>query len=81
MHGEGPDVTPVKVLNCDTISQVGLFCFRSEGLQDTNILNKFIFYVLFFIYIYNVILCYMYILLYILYFIYIIYISWKNKDK
>ena len=26
MHGEGPDVTPVKVLNCDTISQVGV-CF------------------------------------------------------
>lgn len=25
MHGEGPDVTPVKVLNCDTISQVSLF--------------------------------------------------------
>lgn len=22
VHGEGPDVTPVKVLNCDTISQV-----------------------------------------------------------
>ena len=22
MHGEGPDVTPVKVLNCDTVSQV-----------------------------------------------------------
>uniref|UniRef100_A0A667YXG2 Plexin b2a, tandem duplicate 1 n=1 Tax=Myripristis murdjan TaxID=586833 RepID=A0A667YXG2_9TELE len=24
VHGEGPDVTPVKVLNCDTISQVSL---------------------------------------------------------
>lgn len=22
VHGEGPDITPVKVLNCDTISQV-----------------------------------------------------------
>lgn len=22
VHGEGPDVTPVKVLSCDTISQV-----------------------------------------------------------
>lgn len=22
VHGEGPDVTPVKVLNCDTITQV-----------------------------------------------------------
>uniref|UniRef100_A0A8C4EJ76 Plexin b2a, tandem duplicate 1 n=1 Tax=Dicentrarchus labrax TaxID=13489 RepID=A0A8C4EJ76_DICLA len=29
VHGEGPDVTPVKVLNCDTISQVG-FCFLSQ---------------------------------------------------
>lgn len=24
VHGEGPDVTPVKVLNCDTITQVGV---------------------------------------------------------
>lgn len=22
VHGEGPDVTPVKVLNCDTVTQV-----------------------------------------------------------
>lgn len=30
VHGEGPDVTPVKVLNCDTISQVGV-CFSAAG--------------------------------------------------
>lgn len=27
VHGEGPDVTPVKVLNCDTISQVRIFFY------------------------------------------------------
>lgn len=28
VHGEGPDVTPVKVLNCDTITQVSWFPVR-----------------------------------------------------
>lgn len=33
VHGEGPDVTPVKVLNCDTITQVGLFSFSGRVLS------------------------------------------------
>uniref|UniRef100_A0A4W6D032 Plexin b2a, tandem duplicate 1 n=1 Tax=Lates calcarifer TaxID=8187 RepID=A0A4W6D032_LATCA len=33
VHGEGPDVTPVKVLNCDTITQVGLFSFSGRVLK------------------------------------------------
>ncbi|MEQ2164841.1 hypothetical protein GOODEAATRI_010869 [Goodea atripinnis] len=28
VHGEGPDVTPVKVLNCDTITQVSFSSFQ-----------------------------------------------------
>lgn len=30
VHGEGPDVTPVKVLNCDTITQVSRFPVMKE---------------------------------------------------
>lgn len=30
VHGEGADVTPVKVLNCDTITQVSEFPVMKE---------------------------------------------------
>lgn len=35
VHGEGPDVTPVKVLNCDTITQVSEF----HGVTERSLLS------------------------------------------